>query len=134
MENFKTGWRQRQNTSARYESTLRKYPSVCVTDASYKPARCKTLTRRQRHEDTHTHTHTAGNNTEEPHLTSMDWTPSDSSSTQFFVSRDPSVMTGPSAGDRASSSEGTMRLALVSDAANTQKADLNVFLHPSAGD
>lgn len=58
---------------------------------------------------------------ETPHLTSMDWTPSDSSSTQLFVSRGPSVMRGASAGDRASSSEGTMRLVLVSDAANTQK-------------
>lgn len=61
---------------------------------------------------------------ETPHLTSIDWTPSDSSSTQRFVSRDPSVMTGASAGDRASSSEGTVRLVLVSDAANTQKHTL----------
>lgn len=58
--------------------------------------------------------------TETSHLTSMDWTPSDSSSTQILFSRGPSMMTGASAGVGASSSEGTAASGLMSDAANAQ--------------
>lgn len=57
---------------------------------------------------------------ETSHLTSMDWTPSDSSSMQLLFSRGPSMMTGASAGVAASSSEGTTASALMSDTANTQ--------------
>lgn len=50
------------------------------------------------------------------YLTSMDWTPSDSSSKQLF-SRGPSMMTGVSAGVEVSSSKATGASARVSDAA-----------------
>lgn len=54
------------------------------------------------------------------YLTSMDWTPSDSSSTLLF-SRGPSKMMGASAGVGASSSGATAASARASPAAHTGK-------------
>lgn len=67
------------------------------------------------------------NPAETPHLTSMDWTPSDSSSRQLLFSRGPSVMTGGSAGVAASSSK-----ALPSGAVTTRTSGTfsgSHFLH-----
>lgn len=58
--------------------------------------------------------------TKTSHLTSMDWTPSDSSSTKLLFSRGPSMMTGASAGVGASS-EVTAPSGIMSDTVNTQR-------------